>query len=171
MRRLYVLLPTAQVAEAVVDDLLAAGVAREALHVVARSEAAPEDVPEEVDEGRPGGPVRRQAAVGGAVGLLAGLAGVALPGGVVAVGATLAGMGAAGTGVGAVIGALLGRSEEDPEVRSFEDAVERGEVLLLADVARDRLEEIEALIQRRHPEARIAGTDPSGTFPRSGPPR
>lgn len=42
--------------------------------------------------------------------------------------------------------------------------MERGEFLLMVDVPRDRVEEIETIIKKHHPEAECEGTDPH-TFP------
>ena len=170
MRRLYFLLPTPELAEAVVADLLAADVGEGSLHLIAGSGTRLESLPEGVQSTGPEHETGKGAALGGAVGLVAGLAAVALSGGVIVAGGTLAAMAAAGTGTGAIIGALAGRGAQDPEVRGFEEAIQRGESLLFVDVERERVEEIEERIEALHAEAKIAGTDPSGTFPRSGKP-
>jgi len=39
-------------------------------------------------------------------------------------------------------------------------AIERGELLLMLDVPRTRVEEITDLVKRRHPQAQPGGTDP-----------
>ena len=42
----------------------------------------------------------------------------------------------------------------------FEQAIERGELLVIADVPRFQVEEITERIREAHPQAHVEGTDP-----------
>ena len=43
----------------------------------------------------------------------------------------------------------------------FERAIEAGQILLMIDVPRGRVDEIEARLQALHPEARLEGVEPN----------
>ena len=45
-------------------------------------------------------------------------------------------------------------------LRRFEPAIERGEVLVIADVPRERVDEIEARVSQHVPQARVEGIEP-----------
>ena len=47
-----------------------------------------------------------------------------------------------------------------PQIEKFESAIQNGEVLMMIDVPKTRVEEIEALIQQHHPDADMGGTEP-----------
>ena len=67
--------------------------------------------------------------------------------------------------LGAVFGAwassMIGSSAPNSRLRAFEKDIEAGRLLLMVDVPRGRVEEIETLLQNAHPEARFAGLDPA----------
>jgi hypothetical protein len=46
-------------------------------------------------------------------------------------------------------------------LKRVERAIEKGELLMMVDAGKDRVEVIEALVKSRHPEADIEGTDPT----------
>ena len=66
-----------------------------------------------------------------------------------------------GTAFGAWTSTLIGLSTPNSELRRFEAEVEAGKILLMVDVPVARVEEIEELIARRHPEAVDKGIEPS----------
>lgn len=162
-RRLYFLVPDVPTAHKIVEELLVARVEESHIHVLAREGTPLEELPEATLTQRSDlvPSLQRGAAIGGATGVLAGLTAVAIPGGVVAAGAALLGLGAAGAGIGAWASSLIGISAPNSRLKEYEDAIERGELLMLVDVETDRVEEIENLITKHHPEAEIAGTDPT----------
>ncbi|MGB7452260.1 MAG: hypothetical protein WBM36_09060, partial [Lysobacterales bacterium] len=55
---------------------------------------------------------------------------------------------------------MVGMSLGSSRLKKFEDAVNKGEFLLLIDVARPRVEEIEEIVKDHYPEADIEGTEP-----------
>ena len=66
--------------------------------------------------------------------------------------------------VGGVLGAwsasLVGVSTPSHRLLRFEGAIAQGQLLLMVDVPRSRVHEIETLLQTTHPEARFEGLEP-----------
>ena len=56
---------------------------------------------------------------------------------------------------------MVGLSVGNTRHKKFEDAIERGELLMLIDVPISRVPEISELIQKHHPEAELEGTEPN----------
>lgn len=56
---------------------------------------------------------------------------------------------------------MIGISTPSCRLRRFESAIEQGQFLLMVDVPRTRVEEIEMRLQALHPEARLAGIEPN----------
>lgn len=162
MRRLYFLLPNVEVAHKVVDELLLARVEERHIHVIAPEGVALGDLPEasllQKSDFIPA--VERGVALGGATGVLAGLAAVAMPGVVIAGGALLA-MGLLGAGMGAWLGGMIGLDVDNTRVKEFQSAIEKGELLMMVDVPKDRVSEIEGLVRKHHPDADFEGTEPT----------
>lgn len=160
-RRLYFLVPDVPTAHKIVEELLLARIEEKHIHVLAREGTPLEDLPEatlaQKSDLVPA--LERGAALGGATGVLAGLTAVAVPGGVVLGGAAVLGLGLAGAGIGAWAASLIGISTPSSRLKEFEEAIERGELLMLVDVDGERVEEIEQLVTKHHPEAKIAGTE------------
>jgi hypothetical protein len=158
MRRIYVLLPTEASCHAVVEELEGSGVPETHLHVIAGLSHDLKDLPEasvwqrtEIARG-----IEWGLGLGGAAGLLGGLLAVAFPpaGLVLGGGALLAGS-AAGAGFGALVTALLGSQEHNRRLDAFQRALAAGQILLMVDVASQRVGEVENTIRRHHPEAEI----------------
>jgi hypothetical protein len=162
MRRLYFLLPNVEVAHKVVDELLLARIEERHIHVIAPEGVALGDLPEatllQKSDFIPA--VERGIALGGAAGVLAGLAAIAMPGIVVAGGALLA-MSLLGAGMGAWLGGMIGMDVDNTRVKEFQSAIEKGEILMMIDVPKDRVSEIETLVRKHHPEADFEGTEPT----------
>lgn len=163
-RRLYFLVPDIEHAKRIVQELLLARIEQRHIHVIAKEGVPLEDLPEAgiLHKSDLVKALERGISVGGATGLLAGLAavtfppaGLALGGGAVLLTTLL------GAGFGAWASSLIGASVPNSELKRFEQAVEAGQVLMLVDVPVDRLHEIEELIKKHHPEADVAGTEPT----------
>ena len=106
--------------------------------------------------------VERGLALGGTTGILAGLVAITLPatatmlaGGVLLM-ATLS-----GAGIGAWAGGMVGVSVGNTRIKQFEKAIEAGQLLLLADVPKSRVDEIEERIKQHLPQVEIEGTEPT----------
>ena len=100
-------------------------------------------------------------AVGGSTGLLAGLVAIALPAAApVVAGGILLATSLAGAGIGAWVGGMIGMNVGNRRIKEFEDAIEAGRFLVLADVPADRVEEIEERIKQHLPEVEVETTEP-----------
>ncbi|MGD2138047.1 MAG: DUF1269 domain-containing protein [Gammaproteobacteria bacterium] len=165
MRRLYFLIPTVDSAKTIVDELLLARIEARHIHIAAAdhhslSEA---NLPEAnlLQESDFVPAVERGLAIGGATGIIAGIAAVAIPGaGLVLGGGAILGIGLAGAGVGAWISGMIGISAPSSRLKEFESAIGEGQLLMMVDVPKPRVEEISELVKQHHPEAQIEGTEP-----------
>lgn len=163
MRRIYFLVPDIATTKRIVDELLLARIEERHIHVIAKRGTELEDIPEAslVQKSDFIPAVERGLAVGGSVGALAGLVAVALPpASTVIAGGILLGSALAGAGVGAWAGALIGVSTPNSRIKQFEEAIEGGQLLVLADVPKGRVDEIEARVREHLPNVDIEGTEP-----------
>ncbi len=164
-RRLYWMLPDVASARRMVDDMLLARVEERHLHFVARegtdmSGLHPANVLQTSD-------LVRAAEFGLVVGCATGAAAGALAAfwfpiignepqpGLIGVGAIL------GALFGAWSASMIGSSVPSRRLERFRPAIERGQILLMVDVPRRRIEEIEARLQALHPEASLQGMEPN----------
>jgi uncharacterized membrane protein len=164
MRRIYFLVPTVASARAIVDELLLARIDERHLHVVAKEDTPLEDLPEagvaQTSDLVPA--LQRGVASGGLAGLLAGVLAVTFPpAGLVLGGGALLGMTVFGAGFGAWMSSMVGIGLPSSRIEKFETAIGRGELLLMIDVPRDRVAEIEELVKRHHPESELEGLEPN----------
>jgi len=103
--------------------------------------------------------VERGLTLGVATGVLVGLVAMSFPpAGLVIGGGGVFAIGAAG--VGGWVSSMVGASVPSTRLKKFEDAIKAGEFLVLVDVKRDRVDEIEELVKKHDPEADIEGTKP-----------
>jgi hypothetical protein len=65
-----------------------------------------------------------------------------------------------GAAFGAWASSMIGISTPSNRLKRFEPAIEQGQILLMVDVPRSRVEEIEARLQALHPEAHLEGVEP-----------
>lgn len=165
MRRLYFLIPTVSSAKLIVDELLLARIEERHIHIAARDHHAllESHLPEAnlLQESDFVPAVERGLAIGGATGILAGIAAVAIPGAGIALGGgAILGIGLAGAGVGAWISGMIGVSVPSTRLKEFEQAIESGQLLMMVDVPKARVEEITQMVSKHHPEAHVEGTEP-----------
>ena len=163
MRRLYFLIPNVELTETIVQELEQQGVAHKHLHAVASINQPLKDLPEasiwqktELAHGLEWG-----TGIGGTAGLLGGLLTVAFPpGGIVLGGGALLIGAAAGAGVGATMMGLMKGYEHNHQLDDYKDDIERGDILLMVDIAKSRVDEIQQSILQHHPEAHIKVAEP-----------
>jgi len=94
--------------------------------------------------------------------MLAGLVAMAFPpSGLTIAGGVVVLMTVASAGFGAWTATMIGVDVPNTRLKRFEEAIEKGELLMMVDVRKDRVEEIEQVIKSHHPEADIEGTDPT----------
>ena len=163
-RRLYFLLPDVPMARTIVDELLLARVEWRHIHLIAREGTQLEDLPEAslVQKSDVVPALQRGLGAGAATGMLAGLAAMAFPpAGLTIAGGIVAAVTLFGAGFGAVMATMVGVDIPNTRLARFEEAVKAGQLLMMVDVTRDRVDEIESLVRSHHPEAQIEGTDPT----------
>lgn len=164
MRRIYFLVPSVVSAKTIVDDLLLARIEEPHIHIVAREGTPLEDLPEAGVAQRSDlvPALQRGVAAGGLSGLLAGALAVTFPpAGLVLGGGALLGLTLFGAGFGAWMSGMVGIGLPSSRIEKFETAIARGDLLMMIDVPRARVEEIEALVKRHHPESELEGIDPN----------
>ncbi len=165
MRRLYFLIPTIDSAKAIVDELLLARIEQRHIHIAAADHHAliEANLPEAglLQESDFVPAVERGLAIGGATGVLAGIAAVALPGvGLALGGGAVLGIGLAGAGLGAWASGMIGISAPSSRLSDFETAIKEGSLLMMVDVPKKQVEEVTEMVKKHHPEANIEGTEP-----------
>jgi len=165
MRRLYFLIPNIDSAKKIVDELLLARIDERHIHIASSDHHAlieahlPEASLLQESDFVPA--VERGLAVGGATGILAGIAAVAIPGvGLALGGGAILGIGLAGAGLGAWVSGMIGISAPSSRLKEFENAIQKGELLMMVDVPKSRVDAISDLVKSHHPEAHIEGTEP-----------
>lgn len=164
LRRLYFLLPDVPTARKIVDELLLAHIEWKHIHLLAREGIALEDLPTATLAQRSDllPALQRGIGAGAATGMLAGLVAVAFPpAGLTIAGGAIAAMTAAGAGFGAWVATMVGVDVPNTRLARFQDAIKGGQLLMMVDLPRERVEEIEALVKSHHPDADIKGTDPN----------
>lgn len=162
-RRLYFLLPDIETTHKVVEKLLLARITEDDMYVVAREDAQTRDLPEAgvSQTSDLAGSAERGAAAGGVTGVLAGLAAMAFPPAGIAIGGgVVAATGLAGAGFGAWVSSMIGIRHNNSQIEEYEKAIRNGKVLMMVDVEKERLDEIQNTIRESYPEAKIEGTDP-----------
>jgi hypothetical protein len=165
MRRLYFLIPSIDSAKTIVDELLLARIEERHIHIAAADHHAlieahlPEANLLQESDFIPA--VERGVAIGGATGVVAGIAAVTIPGAALALGGgAILGIGLAGAGVGAWISGMIGISAPSSRLTEFESAIKEGNLLMMVDVPKKQVDEITDLVKKHHPEAHIEGTEP-----------
>jgi hypothetical protein len=166
MRRLYFLVPTVESATQIVDELLLARVDERHIHIAAKDHHLLHDanLPEAnlLQESDFIPAVEKGLAVGGGTGILAGLVAMTFPpAGLVLGGGAILGLGVVGAGFGAWVSGMIGISIENSQLKEFEQAIEDGQLLLMIDIPKNRVDEVTDSVKKHHPEAEIDGTEPT----------
>ncbi|MCK9605569.1 MAG: DUF1269 domain-containing protein [Methylomonas sp.] len=161
MRRIYFLAPDIETTHKIVDELRAEGIEDRYIHVLAKRDTPLEDMPEasifEKTDFIPA--VERGAALGATTGLLAGLVGLRFAGFAIAGGPVL-GVLIYGATIGAMMSGLAGLQVSNSRVKDYADAIERGEFLVMIDIAKERIDAIRQSIAKHYPSAEFEGIEP-----------
>ncbi|MDP1666325.1 MAG: DUF1269 domain-containing protein [Methylobacter sp.] len=161
MRRIYFLVPNIEITHKIVEELQAEGIEDRYIHILAKRDTPLEGLPEAgmsiKTDFIPA--VERGVALGGTTGLLAGLIGLRFAGFAIA-GGPLLGIIMAGATIGSMMGGLAGMNSGNSRLKQFEEAIEQGQLLILVDVPRERIETIKQLITKHHPDAEFEGVEP-----------
>ena len=163
-KRIYWLLPDLPSARAVMSDLLLARIENSHIHFMAREgvelsglhEANLLQASDFVRSAQMG------LALGAALGAAAGAA-ITLSslGEMVSKPGLVAALTALGAAFGAWSASMIGVSTPSNRLKRFEKAIEDGQILLMVDAPRSRVDEIEARLQALHPEAHLEGVEPN----------
>lgn len=154
-RRLYFLMPDAERARALRDTLLLARVDDAHIHVMARDGTALADLHE-------AGPLQKTdlvhgaetgLAVGGGIGIVAGLVAVLFPpAGVDLQLVTILLTALIGATFGAWVASMVAASIPNSRLARYTAALDAGQVLVMADVPALRVEAVREAVSRNHPE-------------------
>ncbi len=162
MRRVYFLLPDADITRAVVDEMVRGGIERRHIHLVANHNIALDELPEAslVESSEIREIVARGVAAGAVVGTIAGLAAMMLsPIGLTVAGGAVLALTLAGVGFGEWLATTLGIDEASERYRQFIDAIRSGCVLLIVETRENHLELAERIVQEHHPCLLYGSTD------------
>jgi len=101
-------------------------------------------------------------AVGGGIGIIAGLVAVFFPpAGVDLQLVTILLTALIGAAFGAWVSSMVASSIPNSRLKSFESAIAAGHILMMVDVPSGRVDEIKRLIAAHHPEAMSSGVEPT----------
>jgi hypothetical protein len=163
-RRLYFVLPDADSARAMLNEMLLARIEFKHIHFLSRRGTLPPELPEanvlqKTD-------VVHGAQVGIGIGAVVGAAAGALivlfpPEGVTLKLFTVLVTAIGGALFGAWASSLVASSVPNSRLKAFEREIESGKVLMMADVPMRRVQEICGLVTSRHPEAASRGFEPT----------
>ncbi len=161
MRRIYFLAPNIETTHKIVDELRAEGIEDRHLHILAKRDTPLEDMPEATEFQKTDfiPAMERGAALGATTGLLAGLVGLRFAGFAIAGGPVL-GILVYGATIGAMMSGLAGLEVGNSKVKKYAEAIERGEMLVMVDIAKERIDTISQLIIKHHPSAQFEGIEP-----------
>ena len=161
MRRIYFLSPNLETTHKIVDELRADGIEDRHMHILAKRDTPLEDMPEASEFQKTDfiPAVERGAALGATTGLLAGLVGLRFAGFAIA-GGPILGILFFGATIGAIMSGLAGLQVGNSRVKEYEEAIERGELLVMVDIPKENIEAIRQLIIKHHPTAQFEGIEP-----------
>lgn len=164
MKRLYFLSPSLESTTAIVEELQTLGIQDRNIHVVGKNHTglAKNHIHEasvlQTSDVIPA--LERGAAIGVTSGLLAGLVAVSFPpAGLILGGGAVLGLSLFGAGFGAWVSSMIGVSVPNKTVEQYQQAIDKGQFLLITDIAKEDGRRITKLILKHHPEASIDELD------------
>jgi len=163
-RRLYFMVPDVGSARQIRDELLLARIEDSHIHVMARDGVALKDLHEasilqksDFVHGAETG-----LAVGGGIGIIAGLVAVFFPpAGVDLQLVTILLTALIGAAFGAWVASMVASSLPNSRLKSFESAIAGGQILMMVDAPASRVDDVKKLVSARHPEAMNSGMEPT----------
>lgn len=163
-RRLYFLLPDTKSARQVVEELLLARIEERHIHTVARDGVALGSLPQatilQKSDALHG--LWSGLFIGGATGLIAGVAAVVFPPSGLSVGlGIILATGLIGALMGLWVCGMIAVDVPNSQLRGFRDAIATGKVLMIVDVPKREVEGVSRLVRRHHPEADMRGIEPT----------
>ena len=160
-RRLYFILPNIKEGEAIVDDLLLKRIPITRIHVIAKEGTDLGTLPEATVLQK--NDILHSILVGLGAGAIFGIiAGIIAH---IALGFEFGGGLLLAMILGAILGAwaasMIGMMVPNVHLKQFQDAIKHGNILMMVDVAKERVHEIETEIMQRHPNADYKGIEPT----------
>jgi len=161
-KRLYYLLSDVPSTRKIVNELLVARIDENHIHVLARDNAAIDDLPKatlmqssDIVHG-----IETGLVIGGLTGLVVSLIStIALDLGAM-VGVVILSCTLLGSLLGIWISSMVGSDLRNSRLRNFEDELEKGKVLLMVDIPQSRVKEISSKIEA-HKQAHKEGAEPT----------
>jgi len=160
-RRQYFLFSSIQETKKAVDELLLARVCIDNIHILAKEGSDLGDLPEAgiLQKNDIMHSVIIGLGVGGLIGIFGGL--IAHNTLDLELGGALLIISLATALIGAWASAMIGISIPNQHLKRFANAIENGQILLMVDVKKERVEEIEALILSHHATVKYKGIEPT----------
>lgn len=163
MKRIYFLIPNIEMTRNIVNELLLERVDERHIHILAKRGTDMGNLPEasylQKSDLIPA--LEQGVSVGGFTGLMSGLVVMAYPGGPMLAGGTILATTLAGVFFGALMSSMVGSSVGNRQIKQFSEAIEQGNFLLMIDLPKQRIEEIEKVVMKNHPETMWKGTEPT----------
>ncbi len=161
-KRLYFIVPSVSSARTIVDELLLSRIDVQHIHVLANENTSLGDLPEatllqksDIIHGVESGMV-----IGGITGLIGGIVAIlalqpSTMMGLIVLGSTLF-----GAGFGIWMSGMIGSSTRNSRLKGFEQAIDNGNILIMADVPVHRVAEVAKKLES-HKEVKAGGSEPS----------
>ena len=164
MQRLYFVIPTIESCRKIVNELLLARIEERHMHVMAKNDDVPNDLPQanllQKSDFVPA--VERGITIGGGTGLFAAILAYSFQSAGLEIGGfAILAICLAGGGIGAWIAGMIGVDVPNTQLKPFMPAINSGNFLLIVDVKKERVHEIEQMIKDLHPEASDHGVESS----------
>jgi len=164
MKRIYFLVPKIDMAKKIVDELLLQRIDINHIHVLAKRGTLMDNLPEasylQKSDFVPA--LEQGVLTGGFTGFVAGVVALSMTGESLLAGGALLVATLVGVAFGAFVSSLLGSSVGNRQIRQFDEAInERGAFLMMIDVPKGRIEEVELAIKNKNPGAMCQGTEPT----------
>lgn len=163
-RRLYFLFPNVAVVRKVVDELLLARIDESHMHVLAKDGTDMKGLPEanvfqksDLVHGMEMG-----LAIGGATGFVAALIAMFFTEGGLPLGmGGVFTMTLGGAFMGVWVSGMIAGDVPNTQLKAFEAAIRSGDILMMVDAPKQRVDEITQLVKGHHPEADVRGIEPT----------
>jgi hypothetical protein len=163
-RRLYFMVPDVVSARQIRDELLLARIEDKHIHVLAKDGVPLEGLHEasilqktDFMHGAESG-----LAIGGVIGIIAGLVAVLFPPAGISLDlVTILVTALIGAAFGAWVSSMVASAIPNSRLKTFEQGIAQGRILMMVDVPGGRVDEIRKLIASKHPEATSSGVEPT----------
>ena len=163
--RLFFLFPDIEHTRGIVNDLLLKRIDISRMHIIAKDDMALGDLPQASLAQK--SDIAHASFIGMIVGGITGTASSLIAYQVlgVAVGSTILGLTLFGVFFGVWVSTMIGISIPNISLKKYEKSINEGELLLMVDVPKDQVHEVEAMVEKKHPEADFVGFRDLQVFP------